>query len=116
MRELERAAELYESSTNLLQRREENLVEFEERIRRAAERGCLLGFLEVRDALVRGQDAATRLSEQRSLFRRLPAGIEGVVEGYGMAIRRFDRALAQLGVEMVQTVGRRFDAHAMDAV
>jgi molecular chaperone GrpE len=116
MRELEKAAELYQSSTSLLQRREEDLTAFEERVRRAAERQCLLPFLDVRDALVRGRDAVVRLSESRGFFRRLPAGIEAVVEGYEMAIRRFDRVLAQLGVKTLQTVGYRFDAQAMNAV
>ena len=116
VRELERAAETCETSAELLQRREEELADFEERVRRAAERRCLLPFLDVRDALVRGRDGTARQLEKRSLFRRPPPGIEGVVEGYELAIRRFDRALFQLGVQVVPTVGRRFDARSMKAV
>jgi hypothetical protein len=40
----------------------------------------------------------------------------GVVEGYDLAIRRFDRALGQFGVRLVPTVGCRFDARTMRAV
>ena len=116
VRELEKAAEMYETSAHLLERRDEDLASFEERIRHAAERQCLLPILDVRDTLVRGRDAAARLLEKRGLFRRLPPGIEGVVEGYEIALRRFDRALAQLGVKIVQTVGHRFDARTMNAV
>ena len=116
VRELEKAAEFYETSTHLLQHREEDLGEFEKRIHRRAERQCLLPFLEVRDALVRGLAAAAKALETRHLFRRPPPGIAGVVEGYEMAIRRFDRVLVSLGVSLVQTVGHRFEARTMTAV
>ena len=116
MRELEKAAGIYATATDLLEGREEDLAGFEERIQRTAERRCLLPFLDVRDALVRGREAVLRLGQKRGLLRRIPPGVEGVVEGYELAIRRFDRALSQFGVDLVQTVGARFDARTMSAV
>ena len=116
VRQLEKAAEIHEQLAERLQRRDEELSAFEERVRRAAERQTLLPFLEVRDALMRGRDAAAGLDAKRTLFRRPPPGIDGVVEGYEMAIRRFDRALDQLGVRVVPTVGHPFDARFMAAV
>lgn len=116
VRQLERAAETHEQLAERLQRRDEELSAFEERVRRATERQTLLPFLEVRDALVRGRDAAAGLDARRTLFRRPPPGIGGVVEGYEMAIRRFDRTLDQLGVRVVSTVGYPFDARFMDAI
>ncbi len=116
VRQLERTAETQEQLAERLQRQDEELSAFEKRVRRTAERQTLLPFLEVRDALIRGRDAAAGLDAKRTLFRRPPPGIGGVVEGYEMAIRRFDRALDQLGVRVVATVGHPFDARFMEAV
>jgi molecular chaperone GrpE (heat shock protein) len=116
VRELEKAGEVYAAATDLLETRQEDLAGFEERIQRTSERGCLVPFLDVRDALVRGREAVDRLRQKRGLLRRVPPGVESVVEGYELAIRRFDRALSQFGVDLVQTVGARFDARTMNAV
>ena len=115
-RELEKAATLYGAVTDLAQRREEDLVAFEKGVSEAAEDRCLQPFLSVRDALVRGRDAAVRLRGQRQLFRRPPPGITGVVQGYELALRRFDRVLAQFDVQLVQTVGHPFNSRTMRAV
>ena len=116
VRDLGKVAEVGEGSIDLLRRHTEELSGLEERIRQAAERKCLLPFLDVRDALVRGRDATAKVAGFRSLFRRPPPGIEGVVQGYGIAVERFDRALALVGVRIIQTVGRSFEPESMRAV
>jgi len=116
VRDLAKVAEVGERTIELFRRHTAELSGMEERSRQAAERRCLLLFLDVRDALVRGRDAAARVAASRGLFRRPPRGIEGVVQGYEMAIERFDRALAQLGVGVIETVGRIFNAERMRAV
>ncbi|MCL0102576.1 nucleotide exchange factor GrpE, partial [Dehalococcoidia bacterium] len=116
LRDLATVAEVGETTIDLFRRHTEELSGLEERSRQAAERRCLLSFLDVRDALVRGRDAAARVAASRGLFRRPPRGIEEVVQGYEMAIERFDRALAQAGVRLIETVGRIFDAEQMRAV
>ncbi len=115
-RELARAAERYDSMVALMKRHADDLEAFEKRISRKSENTCLRNFLEVRDALARGLEAATELREQRGLFRRPPRGIGGVAEGYEIAIRRFDRMLSQFGVQRFQTTGRPFDARTMRAM
>jgi len=115
-RDLATVAEVGETTIELFRRHTEGLSSLEERSRQAAERRCLLLFLDVRDALERGHDAAARIAGSRGLFRRPPRGIEGVVRGYEMAIERFDRALAQAGVHLIETVGHIFDADRMRAV
>ncbi|HEU0021491.1 MAG TPA: nucleotide exchange factor GrpE [Dehalococcoidia bacterium] len=116
VRDLEKMADVGQASLDLFRRHAGELSTLEERSRQAAERKCLLPFLDVRDALVRGRDGAARVAGYRGLFRRRPAGMEGVVQGYKMAIQRFDRALALAGVQVVPTVGRGFDAQSMRAV
>ena len=116
VRELEKVGESYEMVIARLGRQEEELAGLDKRLQRTAERRALLPFLEVRDALVRGWKAAVRLRTRRRLFRPPPPGLEGVEEGYELAIRRFDQALAQLRVEVMQTVGRPFDPQRMKAV
>ena len=127
-RELANAAARYEAIDRVLERRDEELAAFEQRVARTAENRCLLPVLELRDALVRGRDAAARLRNAgtkgrkrrrkgaRKLLRRMEPGIAGVIEGYELAIRRCDRMLAQFGVRGVPTVGTRFDARTMHAV
>ena len=115
-RELEKATALYETVADWAQHREEDLASFEQRVARDAEDRCLRPFLAVRDALVRGQAAAVELHKPPRLFRRPVPGIAGVVQGYELALSRFDRTLAQCGVQLLQTVGHPFDARTMRAV
>ena len=115
-RELARAGALYGTVADWAQHREEDLASFEQRVARAAEDRCLRPFLEVRDALVRGQTAAGELRRPPRLFRRRAPGIAGVVQGYELALRRFDRMLGDFGVQLLQTAGHPFDARTMRSV
>ena len=127
-RELANAAARYDAVNAVLEHRDQDLAAFENRVSRAAENRCLLPVLDLRDALVRGRDAAVRLRKAgstgrkgrrkgaRKLLRRMQPGIAGVIEGYELAIRRCDRMLAQFGVHGVRAVGARFDARTMHAV
>lgn len=80
------------------------------------EKTAVRPFLDVRDALVRGLKAARDASGHGGFFRATPKNIEGVIEGYSMAIRRFDRALAAVGIRPVEAVGKPFDPKIMRAV
>jgi molecular chaperone GrpE (heat shock protein) len=88
----------------------------EERIRRHAEMQALTPFFEVRDALQRGLQAGRKRAATKRWFRRANKDMTGILEGYEMAIRRFDRALAQVGIHPVETVGHAFDSTVMKAV
>jgi len=115
-RELAKAVDGYDTATRLIRRREDDLAAFETRIVREAESRCLRSVLEVRDALVRGREAALELRDRSGLFRRPPRGIAGVVEGYELALRRFDRMLSRFGVRRLQTTGHPFDSRTMHAM
>jgi len=78
-----------------------------------AELKIAMPFLDIRDALVRGL-AAAQFSDHLSGDRH--PGMAGIVQGYEMALRRFDRALAQIDIQTIATVGRPFDAAEMKAV
>ena len=108
--------EAYQETSNLFKDRTRALSELEENIRKSSEKRTVLPFLEVRDALVRGLGASTAIAASKSFFRPAPRGIEGVVEGYEMALRRVDRALTSVNVMPVETVGKRFDPKTMKAV
>lgn len=80
------------------------------------EKSAVQPFLDVRDALVRGLKAAQAISEPKGLFRSSAKGVEGVAEGYAMTLRRFDRALSNVGIQPVNAVGKPFDPKIMRAV
>ena len=130
-RELANAAARFDAIDRTTRRRDEELEALERRVSRAAEDRCLLPFLDLRDALVRGGEAARRLRKAgkkagkkagrkgalpRKPLRRLQPAIAGVVDGYDLAVRRCDRTLARFGVRGVPTVGLPFDARTMHAV
>ena len=115
-RELAKAAESYETASRLIRRREDDLAAFEKRIVTESENRCLRSVLAVHDALVRGRNAAVELRERRGLFRRPVRGIVGIVEGYELALRRFDRMLARFGVRRLPTTGHPFDSRTMHAM
>jgi molecular chaperone GrpE len=106
----------YQDTANLFKERTRALSDLEVNIRKSTEKRTIQPFLDARDALVRGLSASTAVSASKSFFRPAPKGIEGVVEGYEMALRRIDRALAFVNVMPVETVGRRFDPKIMKAV
>ena len=116
VRELGQVRAEYERATGIERGRAEDLAALEARVRAAAERDTLGLFDDVRDALVRGRGAAATAAAPRGLFRRPPAGTAGVVEGYDLAIQRFDRALSRLGVEVLPALGCPFDPEWMQAV
>ncbi len=126
-RELANAAARYDAIDRTTRRRDEELAALERRVSRAAEDRCLLSVLDLRDALVRGREAARKLRKAgkkagrkrkrpRKPLRRLQPAIAGVVDGYELALRRCDRTLARFGVRGVPAVGVRFDARTMHAV
>lgn len=84
--------------------------------RQSVEEAAVIPFLDLRDALVRGLTAARAVAGTRSFWRRSPNSIDAVVAGYEMALRRFDRSLDRLGIRVIETIGRPFDATRMRAV
>jgi molecular chaperone GrpE (heat shock protein) len=100
----------------LLKDRTSKLETLEQRIRLTSEKKAVLPFLDIRDGLIRGLKAAKAAAATRRLFVRPPQGIEGIVEGYEMALRRFDRALTYVEITPVTALGRPFDPATMRAV
>ncbi|CAN2041247.1 molecular chaperone GrpE [Candidatus Magnetomoraceae bacterium gMMP-15] len=105
----------YRETADLFKDRSKKLAELEKNISKSSEKRAVMPFLDIRDALVRGRDAGLNLSESHSSHQKIEE-IEGIVEGYEMAIRRFDRALALLDIYPTNSVGRPFDPKIMKAV
>ncbi len=113
---LESNINLYRDAANLFNEKARELPELEERIRTAAEKRTVIPFLDMRDALIRGLKSSHEIANTKGIFKSAPKGIEGIVEGYEMAIRRFDNALELAGIHPVDSVGRPFDPKTMRAV
>ena len=92
----------------------------DEKDRRDVEKKTMVPFLDIRDALIRGLASAREAKDgPRSFFRRFrrrPRELDGLIEGYEMAIRRFDRALHQVDVRPMDAVGKPFDPRTMRVV
>jgi molecular chaperone GrpE len=116
LRNHETLADRFQSIGEQFETRITRLDQVHDALRRDIEVKAVLPFLDVRDALVRGQTAAQNAATARGLWRRRPKGMDAVVEGYAMGLRRFDRSLKLLGVEPIATVDRPFDATCMRAV
>jgi molecular chaperone GrpE (heat shock protein) len=110
----------YEKTSNLFKERTQDIALLEERIRtssiQASEKRTVIPFLDMRDALMRGYKSCKRINESSSLLRPSPKGIESIIEGYEMAIRRFDRALASVDIKAMKCIGKPFDPQTMRAV
>jgi molecular chaperone GrpE len=122
-REQHRTLKIQESLINdhrqivtLYQDRIEKIDRLEATIRHSTEKRTVMPFLDIRDALVRGLAAAQNASGARGVFRRPARGTKGVVEGYQLALRRFDRALAAIDIRPILTVDNSFDPTCMRAV
>lgn len=89
---------------------------FEEALAREAEKRTVLPFLDLRDALLRGRAAARETAKPSGIFRKPPKAMAAVIEGYEMTVRRFDRALAAVGIQPVDACGKPFDPAVMRAV
>ena len=114
----EEARQREKDAAAMARERKEDLAGVERRARSAAEAECIRSFVEVRDALARGSDAASRVGGMRLRF--LPGGrrLTAIAEGYVLALRRFDRVLAGTGrrVGSNRRAPVRFPDHACVAV
>lgn len=108
--------EAYHDAADLFKEKSREIEGLADRVRSNTEKRTAQPFLEIRDALLRGLAAGREVAGSKSFLRSAPKGIDGVVDGYEMAIRRFDRALNLVGITSLETVGRPFDARTMKAV
>lgn len=101
----------------LFRDRTQHLENLEERIRLACEVRTCEHFFDIRDALTRGREAVRAALDSGVYFRRASRRrIEGVLEGYEMALRRFDRILIKFGITPVVAMGQPFNPAFMRAV
>jgi len=105
-----------QDALNLIESKTRELDRLEENIRLISEKKAVLPFLDMRDALHRGLSASRRVPVKRGLFRRTPIDQDDVGQGYEMAIRRFDRALSMVGIQVVDTKAKVFDPTNMKAL
>jgi len=114
--ELVRMEELYREALARVNSAGEDLTALRREVRADTERSVFLAFADLRDALQRGLDELSQASVPKGFFRRSPPDRDGAKEGYQMALDRFDRAMAQLGIQKVPTSGRPFDSRFMAAI
>ncbi|MBF0450897.1 MAG: nucleotide exchange factor GrpE [Candidatus Magnetomorum sp.] len=120
IRTLAETLDEYQKSSELFKDRSEGIALLEERIRATSiqdsEKRTVMPFLDMRDALSRGYASSKRIADNKSLLRPAPKGIESTIEGYEMAIRRFDRALASVDIFPLACKDKLFDPKTMKAV
>ncbi|MGB9498537.1 MAG: nucleotide exchange factor GrpE [Dissulfuribacterales bacterium] len=101
----------------LFKDRTQSLENLEERIRMVCETQTVEQFFDIHDSLVRGIEAVRTAIDKGIYFRRSSRQrMAGVMEGYEMALRRFDRVLSKFGITPVVCIGRPFNSSLMRAV
>ncbi len=106
----------YKADLDQYQRRSEVFVDAEKRILAYAEKKSVFPFLDVRESLERGLESSRELAADFYFLKSTKARHAVVVAGYESALRRFDRALAMTGVEVIETKGKFFDPACMRVV
>lgn len=84
------------------------------RIQDAAEERTLRLFFDIRDSLKRGMESGRKSAKTIFFWRRKK--IRALVQGYGMALNKFDKALAMAETYPIATEGEKFDPETMRAV
>lgn len=102
----------YRQTMDIFEKRTRELAELEEKIHKKA----ALPFLDLRDTLLRGMNASRDIAESGTFLRPVPKGIDGIVTGYEMTLKKYDKALARLNIQPIETMGRPFDPKTMKAV
>jgi molecular chaperone GrpE len=86
--------------------------------KRQAERGLLLGLLDLRDRLQAGVDAS--LGRTSSFWARLAAAevrfADSMAQGQALTLQRIDQLLSEYQVRPLEAIGLQLDPHLMRAV
>ncbi|MBF0101421.1 MAG: nucleotide exchange factor GrpE [Desulfobacterales bacterium] len=106
----------FQNVIDILNQSHKDIGTLEERIRLTTEKKTILLVLPIRDALVRGYYATTDMLRKFNAYVYVSDELKGIVDGYEMAIRRFDQALVQIGINRVKTLNYPFDPKTMKAV
>ncbi len=99
---------------SLLDEKMDRLNAREKKIKEDALETAIKAFLDVRDTLVRGVDSGEKLGSASFLFGRKK--IADIIEGHGMALRKFDLSLAMLDTFPIDTNNKEFNPGTMMAV
>jgi molecular chaperone GrpE (heat shock protein) len=84
----------------------------EDKLREETTADILQAFLDIRDSLVRGTAARTRVTAPFVRQKKMHA----LLDGYQIALNKFDQALLRLETTPIPTTGRPFDPDTMTAV
>ena len=114
--EMARMEGLYREALDSVLAKADNLAELRRDMQRETEKSVFLLFADLRDALQRGADEFHAAARQQSLFCKPPPAWQAIQEGYELALNRFDRTMAQLGIRRVSASGAPFDPHCMVAI
>ena len=116
IRQFDKATENYQRSVEEFRARKTEVAELARQVTSDVEDRCLTRFLDVMDALERGQFAVRDLRKGSWLIGRRNASTEAIAEGYEMALRRMTRLLADHDVRRVETEAVEFDPGCMNAI
>ncbi|MFA6013379.1 MAG: nucleotide exchange factor GrpE [Desulfobacteraceae bacterium] len=106
----------FQGTFELLKRSSSDLQNLEANITRSVEKKALSSFFDVRDILERSMDAVRTKRTEKGMFSRGKKDLDGVMEAFEIAIRRFDRAMEFSGIFPVETLRKPFNPKTMKAV
>jgi molecular chaperone GrpE len=74
------------------------------------------GQSELTDEIARLRNELHEANRVRDIAERVGPAVESLVAGYGMSLRRIERALHQHGLETIVTAGQPFDPERMEVM
>ncbi len=97
---------------NDLSRQVSRMGALEDKLREETTADILQAFLDIRDALARGTAARTRVTAPFVRQKKIHA----LLDGYQIALNKYDQALLRLETTPISTTGKPFDPDTMTAV
>ncbi len=106
----------FQESFRILTQNSKEIKDLKTSLAKDAEKKVISNFFDLKDNLLRGLAAVKKTRKNKGIWGRGKVELDTIIEGYEIAIRKFDRAMDLSGITAVDTKGKKFDPKTMKAV
>lgn len=109
-------ADSFQESFRIIKQNSKEIKDLKSGLAKDAETKVLSNFFDLKDSLLRGLSSVKKTRKNKGFLGRGKAELDLIIEGYEIAVRKFDRVMEFSGVTSVETIGEKFDPKTMKAV